>query len=80
MSGSNDMQVTEDMKGVVVSFDKENGYGYIKGDNGEMFYAHAKHTDTDDVSNFSEGMQVKFIATQGAPGKERIATNITMVF
>ncbi|GKW44642.1 MULTISPECIES: cold-shock protein [unclassified Planococcus (in: firmicutes)] len=80
MAGSNDMQRTEDLRGVVVSFDTAKGFGYIKGDNGEMFFTHAKHTDTDDVSNFKEGMIVNFIAVDGAPGKERIATNITMDF
>lgn len=80
MSGSNDMQETEDLKGVIASFDQAKGYGYIKGDNGEMFYTHARYTDTDDVSNFREGMIVNFIAVKGAPGKERIATHITMDF
>lgn len=69
-----------DMTGIVVSFDKENGFGYIKGDNGETFYTHTEHSNIDDFAMLNEGQQVKFIPVQGTPEKERIATNVTLIF
>lgn len=68
------------LKGTVVSFDKEKGMGFIKGENGETFYTHTEHSNIDDFAMLNEGQQVKFIPIQGTPEKERIATNVTLVF
>ncbi|MGK7378148.1 cold shock domain-containing protein [Planococcus sp. 1R117A] len=69
-----------DLTGIVVSFDKEKGFGYIRGDNGEMFYTHTEHSNIDEFPMLNEGQQVKFIPIQGTPEKERIATNVTLIF
>lgn len=68
------------MQGTVVSFDKEKGFGYIKGDNGEIFYTHSEHSNIGDFSVLNEGQQVDFIPVEGNPEKERIATNVTLKF
>ena len=68
------------MTGIVVSFDKEKGFGFIREDKGEMFYIHTEHSNIDDFAMLNESQQVKFIPIQGTPEKERIATNVTLIF
>jgi CspA family cold shock protein len=69
-----------DLTGTVVSFDKEKGSGFIRGENGEMFYTHTEHSNIDTFAMLNEGQQVKFIPIQGTPEKERIATNVTLIY
>ncbi len=68
------------MEGIVVSFDRDKSSGFIKGENGEIFYTHSEHSNIGDFSVLSEGMEVKFIPVEGNPEKERIATNVTLKF
>ncbi|MDN7241009.1 cold shock domain-containing protein [Planococcus sp. N028] len=66
-------------RGKVKSFDADKGYGYIEGDNGELFFVERISINMD-LEVLQPGMLVNFTIVQGNPEKERIATNITMDF
>lgn len=68
------------MEGIVISFDRDKSSGFIKGENGEIFYTHSEHSNVADFSLLVEGLEVEFIPVQGNPEKERIATNVTLKF
>jgi CspA family cold shock protein len=66
-------------RGKVKSFDEDKGYGYIEGDNGELFFVEKININMD-LEVLQPGMLVNFTIVQGNPERERIATNITMDF
>ena len=66
-------------RGKVKSFDENKGYGYIKGDNGELFFVEEININMD-LEVLQPGMLVNFTIVPGTPEKEKIATNVTMDF
>jgi CspA family cold shock protein len=71
--------MTVNGRGKVKSFDEDKGFGYIEGDNGEMFFVEKININMD-LEVLQPGMLVNFTIVQGNPERERIATNVTMDF
>ncbi len=68
------------MEGTVKSFDENKGIGMITGDNGEDFFFEEMNINVEGFRKLNPGQPVKFTIVDGVPDKERIATNITLVF
>ncbi|ANU28247.1 cold-shock protein [Planococcus versutus] len=68
------------MEGTVKSFDENKGIGTITGDNGENFFFEEMHINVEGFRKLNPGQLVKFTIVDGVPDKERLATNITLVF
>lgn len=68
------------MEGKVKSFDEIKGVGMITGDNGEDFFFEEININVDGLQKLNPGQPVKFTVYQGVADKERVATNVTLVF
>ncbi len=68
------------MEGTVKSFDENKGVGMIAGDNGEDFFFEEMNINVDGFRKLNAGQPVKFTVFEGVPNKERVATNITLIF
>lgn len=68
------------MEGTVKSFDENKGVGMIAGDNGEDFFFEEMNINVDGFRKLNPGQPVKFTVFEGVSDKERVATNITLVF
>ena len=66
-------------KGQVISFDRDKGYGYIEGEDGERFFAESVDINMD-LEVLVPGQLVNFRIKEGNPERERMATNITIDF
>lgn len=67
------------MKGKVISFDRDKGYGDIEKEDGEKFFAESYEINMD-LEVLVPGQLVNFTVVEGNPERERVATNITMDF
>ena len=68
------------MEGKVKSFDETKGVGMITGDTGEDFFFEEININVDGLRKLTPGQPVKFTVYQGVADKERVATNVTLVF
>lgn len=68
------------MEGKVKSFDENKGIGMILGDNGEDFFFEEMNINIEGFRKLNPGQPVKFTIFEGVADKERVATNITLVF
>ena len=69
----------ESKEGKVKWFDKDKGYGSIVADDGEEFFVESIELNME-IAALTEGQNVKFTIVEGNPERERVATNVTMVF
>lgn len=68
------------MEGTVKWYDEDKGYGRIEGADGEEFFIEAINIDVVGLRSLRPGQRVKFTVAEGNPKRERIATNLTLVF
>jgi len=68
------------MQGKVKEFNDDKGFGYIEGDTGELFYFETININEEGFRRFMPNQHVEFTIYDGAPNKERVATNVTLVF
>lgn len=63
--------------GTVKFFNKEKGYGFITGDDGDDVFVHFSNIEGSGFRNLEEGQQVEFEIGQGRKGPE--AVNVRVV-
>ncbi|ANU10795.1 protein CspD [Planococcus antarcticus DSM 14505] len=68
------------MQGKVKSFDEIKGIGKIMGDDGEEFFFEEISINVEGFRKLVSGQPVKFTVYEGVADKERVATNVTLVF
>lgn len=68
------------MEGTVKWYDGDKGYGRIEADDGEEFFIESINIEVPGLRALEPGQRVKFTVVEGNPKRERIATNVTLVF
>ena len=59
-------------KGVVLSFNEENGYGFVEGDDGEHHFVHHSAIEMDGFRTLARGDKVMFESVLGKRGPEAV--------
>lgn len=57
-------------KGVVLSFNDENGYGFVEGDDGGHYFVHHSAIEMDGFRTLARGDEVTFDIVMGKRGPE----------
>lgn len=65
------------MLGKVKFFNKEKGYGFIKGDDGVDHFVHSTELNMQGFKDLQEGEDVRFDSEEGDKGL--VAKNVTLV-
>lgn len=58
------------MLGKIESYEKDKGFGYIKGDNGEMIFLHITGIIQGDPKTIEIGQTVKYVVATGMKGPQ----------
>ena len=65
------------LKGSVKWFNEEKGFGFIKGEDGNDYFAHFSQINKEGFKTLKEGEEVTFEVTEGAKGPQ--ASNIEVL-
>ena len=65
------------MKGTVKWFNKEKGFGFITGEDGEDVFDHFSQIQKEGFKELFEGQEVEFEITEGQKGPQ--ASNIVVI-
>ena len=64
------------LKGTVKWFNKDKGFGFISGEDGNDYFVHYSNINAKGFRSLEEGQAVSFEVTEGAKGP--VASNVTV--